>query len=93
MSVVSDAKKLLRQAKKWTRDEAYIDRTLSLLQHHKRGMNYSRTDSQREHHTKRYHRHYRILAKLVSDKTRIEYTLHKIQREINREIAKRRKLA
>ncbi len=93
MSVVSDARKLLKHAKRWSRHEAAIDRTLSILGHHKRGMAYSRTDDQREHHTKRYHRNYRFLAKLVADKTRIEYDLHKIQREINKEIKKRKKLA
>jgi len=91
MSVISDAKKLLKHAKEWTRHEAAVDRTLRMIEHHKHGMSYSRTEKDREHHARQYHRKYRMLAKLVADKTKIEYDIHRIQREINREIAKRRK--
>lgn len=91
MTVLSDARILLRHAKKWTIDEIKIDRMLAQIEAHKRSISSAKTVKEQIKHTKRFHKTYKELASLVADKKRIEYDIRRIQVEIMHELARRRR--
>ena len=92
MSVISDAKKLLKHAKRWTRDERVIDMKLAEVGLHRNKIHRAKTGKEQMKHVKRFHRSYKQLAFLVADKKKIEYDIRRIHREIEKELAKRRRL-